>query len=112
MNYKYYLGEKSGPVKPYQPDRLLEKAHKRKRCCKVKCICVNRCLRFDQCVGVDPAQFYSTLYGGYYTAVLTVFTVLVIKSKFNISNYQEKNLCFLDFKLSHLCHRRFISQIG
>ena len=42
-----------------------------KSCCKVKWICVNRCLRFDECVGVDPAKFNSTLCG---TTVLTVFS--------------------------------------
>ena len=49
---------------------------------------VKRCLRFDQCVGIDPAQFYSTLYKGYYTTVSTVFMVLVVQSIFNISDYQ------------------------
>ena len=60
-----------------------------KRCCKVKWICVNKSLRFDQCVGVDPAQFNSTFYRGYYTTVLTVFTVLVVQSTFNVSDYQK-----------------------
>ena len=51
---------------------------------------VNKSLRFDQCVGVDPAQSNSTLYGGYYTTFLTVFTGLVVQSTFTISDYQEK----------------------
>ena len=41
-------------------------------------------------MGVDPAQFNSTLYEGYYTTVLTVFMVLVVQSIFNISDYQAK----------------------
>ena len=46
-----------------------------KRCCKVKWVCINRCLRYDQYsmyVGVDPAHT----------------TVLVVQSIFNISDYQ------------------------